>query len=110
MHQCTAVYLSLKVPLELIKKVDTYLTYSEKIISQSKKLHKKSFKRSLYALKFLGYSKPSDVVEFSQNLGCPFCRLMPLNSFPTGVSRWRCFRQRIRGWNNSRLNNSSTRV
>jgi hypothetical protein len=107
MHQSTAVYLSLKMPLELIKKVDKYLTYSKKIIFHSKILHRKSFKGSLYALKFLGYSKPSDVVEFSQNLQCPFCRLMPLNSFPTSATRWRCFRQRICGWNNTHVATSS---
>ncbi len=88
----TTIYFLRILPCPIVGHIKSFLIFPSRVMQRAKHIHRLRFKRSLYALKFLGYSKPSEVVAFSNALSCPSCRQWSMH--PSTQRRWRCYRMR----------------
>ncbi len=88
----TTIYFLRILPCPIVGHIKNFLIFPSGVMQCAKSSHRLQFKRSLYALKFLGYSKPSEVVAFSNALSCHSCRQWSMH--PSSQRRWRCYRLR----------------
>lgn len=80
-------YLHKFLPREVVQHVDTFLITPPHILELDLLLHRKKVKCIVNIMKFIGYSKPSAVKEFTRSIMCPAC----LPQHPSSRRRWRCF-------------------
>jgi hypothetical protein len=75
------------LPREVVQNVDTFLIIPPHILELDLLVHRKKINRVVNIMKFIGYSKPSAVKEFTRSIMCPAC----LPQHPSSRRRWRCF-------------------